>query len=86
MYHHTDVWEAQPIRQPLRRLLLAEKEEVGKMLENMQRRVIEVIKPLVISHLPRLEDKPRPLSFVDYRKLNDIIREDCFPLPRIDET
>jgi hypothetical protein len=85
-YHHIDT--AQPIGQSPRRLPLAKQAEVGEMLEDMQRcGVIEESDnpwpfPVVL-----LQKKTENLRFcIDYRKLNDIIRKDRFPLPWIDGT
>jgi hypothetical protein len=42
VYHHIDMGDARPIRQPQRRLPLAKQAEVSEMLGDMQRRgVIE---------------------------------------------
>jgi hypothetical protein len=41
VYHHTDMGEARPICQPLRRLSLAKQANVGEMLEDMRHGVIE---------------------------------------------
>jgi hypothetical protein len=88
LYHRIDMGEARPICQPPTRLLLAKQADVGEMLEDMQRREID-------------EESGRPWSFpvifvqkkngdlhfrVYYRKLNDVTKKDCFPLPRIEDT
>jgi hypothetical protein len=76
VYHRIDTGDARPIRQPPRRQPLAKQAEVSKMLADMQRRGVIV-----------LVRKNGELRFcVDYRKLNDDTKKDCFPLPRIDDT
>jgi hypothetical protein len=58
------------------------------MLDKMQRhRVIEESESPWSSPVVLVRKKNGELRFcVDYRKLNDITKKDCFPLPRIDET
>jgi hypothetical protein len=54
------------------------------MLEDMQRRgVLEESDSTVIL----IWKKNRDLHFCeDYRKLNDVIKKDCFPLPQTEDT
>jgi hypothetical protein len=86
VYHHVDMGEARPIRQPPRRLHLTKQADVGKMLEDMQQHgVIEESDSPWSS--PVILRKKNNLSFcIDYRKLNNFIRKDCFPLSQIDNT
>jgi hypothetical protein len=58
------------------------------MLEDMrQRGVIEESDSPWSSPVVLVPKKNGDLCFcVDYRKLNDVTRKDCFPLPRIDDT
>jgi hypothetical protein len=87
LYHHIDTGEARPIRQPPSRFPLAKQVDVGEMIEDMQQRwVIEESDSPCLSPVV-LVRKNRDLHFcVDYRKLNNVTRKDCFPLPRIDDT
>jgi hypothetical protein len=58
------------------------------MLEDMQQRgVIEESDSPWSSPVVLVRNKNGDLRFcVDYRKLNDVTRKDCFSLPRIDDT
>jgi hypothetical protein len=58
------------------------------VLEDMrQRGVIEESESPWSSPVVLIRKKIGDLRFcVDYRKLNDVTRKDCFPLPRIDDT
>jgi hypothetical protein len=80
--------DARPIRQPPRRIPLAKQAEVSEMLNNMQRRrIIEESDGPWSSPVVLVRKRNGELRFcVDYRKLNDVTKEDCFPLPRIDDT
>jgi hypothetical protein len=81
VYHNIDAGEARLIPQPSWRPPLAKRAEMGTMFEDIQlRRVIEesnsVWSSLVV--LVRKENGGR--------KLNELIRKDRFPLPRIENT
>jgi hypothetical protein len=58
------------------------------MLEDIQRRgIIEESGSPWSSPVVLMRKKDGELRFcVDYRKLNDVTKKDCFPLPRIDDT
>jgi hypothetical protein len=88
VYHHIDTGEAWPIRQPPRRLPLAKRAEATEMLEDMRwRGVTEESDSPWSSPVVLVQKKNGDLHFcVNYRKLNDVTRKDCFPLPRIDDT
>jgi hypothetical protein len=88
VYHCIDTGDARPIRQHPRRLPLAKQAEVSEMLDDMQRReVIEESDSPWSSPDVLVRKKNGELRFcVDYRKLNDVTKKDCFPLPRIDDT
>jgi predicted ArsR family transcriptional regulator len=88
VYHRIDTGEARPIRQHPRRLPLAKQAEVSEMLEDMPRRgIIEESESPWSSPVVLVRKKDGELRLgVDYRKLNDVTKKDCFPLPRIDDT
>jgi hypothetical protein len=88
VYHRIDTGDARPIRQPPRRIPLAKQAEVKEMLDDMQRHgVIEESDSPWSSPVVLVKKKNGELRFyVDYRKLNDVTKKDCFPLPRIDDT
>ena len=82
---HTD---APPIRQAVRRLPPAKRQEVQKLLKDMQEK--DVIEPSACpwaSPIVLVRKKDGSTRFcVDYRKLNSVSRKDAYPLPRIDDT
>jgi hypothetical protein len=88
VYHRIDAGDARPIRQPPRRLPLAKQMELSEMLDDMQRRgVIEQSDSPWSSPVVLVKKKNGELRFcVDYRKLNNVTKKDCFPLPRRDDT
>jgi hypothetical protein len=88
VYHRIDTGDTRPIRQTPRRLPLAKQAEVSEMLDDMQRRgVIEESDSPWSSPVVLVRKKNGELRFcVDYRKLRDVTKKDCFPLPRIDDT
>jgi hypothetical protein len=88
VYHGIDTGDARPIRQPPRRIPLAKQAVVKEMLDRMQRhRVIEESESPWLSLVVLVREKNGELRFcVDYRKLNDVTKRDCFPLPLIDDT
>jgi hypothetical protein len=83
-----DTGDAQPIYQFPWRIPLAKQAEVNKKLYDMQhRRVIEESDCPWSSHVILVRKKNGELCFcMDYRKLNDVKKKDCLPLPRIDDT
>jgi hypothetical protein len=87
-YHRIDKGDTRQIRQPPMRMPLAKQAEVKEMLDDMQRHgVIEESDSPGPSHVVLVRKKNEELHFcVDYRKLNDVTKKDCFPLPRIDDT
>ena len=85
---HTIYTDAPPIRQAVKRLPPVKKQEVQKLLKDMQEKDVAEpsrspwASPIVIVH-----KKDGTTRFcVDYRKLNSITRKDAYPLPRIDDT
>jgi hypothetical protein len=85
VYHLIDMGDARPICQPLRRLPLVKQAEVSKMLDNMQHhRVIKESDTPWSSPIILIRKKNGELCFcMDYRKLNDVTKKDCFPLTRL---
>jgi len=86
--HHIDTGESKPIRQRPRRLPLAKREEVDKLIEDMRLDgVIEPSESPWCSPVVLVKKKDGSLRFcVDYRKLNNATIKDSYPLPRIDDT
>ena len=78
----TIVGDTLPIRQSVRRLPLAKREEAERAVQEMREQ--DVIEP---SASPLSSPIDGSTSFcVDYRKLNNITHKDSYPLPRIDDT
>jgi hypothetical protein len=68
-------------------LKVAKQAEVKEMLDNMQRHgVIEESESPWSSPVVLVRKNGELRFCVDYRKLNDVTKKDCFPLPRIDDT
>jgi hypothetical protein len=88
VYHRIDTGDARTIRRPPRRIRLAKQAEIKEMLDDMQRHgVIEESDSPWSSPIVLARKKNGEIHFcVDYRKLNDVRKKDCFSLPRIDET
>ncbi len=86
--HTIDTGDQRPIRLPPRHLPIAkqeiEQEEVQKMLD---RGVIEPCQSSWANPVVLVTKKAGTTCFcVNYRKLNDAIKKDDCPLPRIDDT
>ncbi|GBM75167.1 Transposon Ty3-I Gag-Pol polyprotein [Araneus ventricosus] len=77
-----------PIKQYLRRLPLAKKEEAERLVKEMvDTGIIEESSGPWASPIVLVKKKDGSTRFcVDYRKLNEITIKDCYPLPRIDDT
>jgi hypothetical protein len=77
-----------PIRQPVRRVPVGQREQVREELRAMsQRGVIQPSTSPWASPLVLVKKKDGSIHFcVGYRKLNTITRKDAYPIPRIDET
>jgi hypothetical protein len=87
VYHRKDTGDARPIRQPPRRLHLAKQAEVNEMLEDMKSKGVIEESDSQSSPVVLVRKKDGNLRFcVDYRRLNDVTKKECFPLPRIDDT
>jgi len=87
VYHSINMGNQDPIKQAPHRLPIHYKQEVGKMLEEMQQQgVIEPSNSLWASPVVLARKKDRSLQFcIDYRKLNKVTRKDSHALPRVDD-
>jgi hypothetical protein len=67
---------------------LAKQEEVREELDGMQRSGVmeESDNPWSFPIILVRKKYGKPSFCLDYKKLNDVTQEDCFPLPRIDDT
>ena len=76
-----------PIKQPVRRLPFGVREEVAKLIRDMQKNgVIEPSKSPWASPIVLVRKRDGSHRFcVDYRKVNAVTKADKFPLPRIDD-
>ena len=88
LQHTIDTGSASPIRQAVRCVPPAKKQEVSQLLKDMLKK--DVIQP---SCSPRaapivlVQKKDGSTRFcVDYRKLNSVTRKDAYPLPQITDT
>lgn len=88
LHHRIETTDAAPVRQAVRRLPPARREEVRGLLGEMLEK--DVIQPSVspwASPIVLVKKKDGSTRFcVDYRKLNELTRKDAYPLPRIDTT
>ena len=86
--HSINTGDATPIRQPVRRVPPARREELKKLLDSMLEK--DVIQPSTspwASPIVLVQKKDGTLRLcVDYRKVNDVTRKDAYPLPRVDDT
>ena len=86
--HRINTGNSHPIRQPLRRIPPAKREEVRQLLKEMLDQ--DVIKPTIspwaspVVIVKKKDGSPR--FCVDYRKVNTVTRKDAYPLPRVDDT
>jgi len=76
-----DTGDAMPIRQTLRRQLF---HLLDKIDENVQNMLKAGCSPWTSNIVVVIKKDGSLLFFVDYRKLNSVMRGDAYPLPRID--
>ena len=86
--HRIPTGEAQPIRQPLRRVPYHMQKEMDEQIDNMLKKdVITPSKSPWASGIVLVKKKDGSKRFcVDYRHLNEVTIKDAYPLPRIDES
>ena len=77
-----------PVRQAVRRVPLPQRDEIKKMIAEMQEKeIIAPSKSPWASPIILVPKKDGSLRFcVDYRKVNEITHKDAYPIPRIDDT
>ena len=86
--HRINTGNSHLIRQPLRRIPPAKREEVRQLLKEMLDQ--DVIKPTnspwasPVVIVKKKDGSPR--FCVDYHKVNTVTRKDAYPLPRVDDT
>ncbi|MDA8031805.1 MAG: RNA-directed DNA polymerase, partial [Alphaproteobacteria bacterium] len=85
--HQINTGDARPIRQRIRRIPPARRQEVSQLLQDM--RCKGIIQPSTspwASPIVLVQKKDGSIRFcVDYRELNSVTRKDAYPLPRIDD-
>ncbi|KRZ00651.1 Retrovirus-related Pol polyprotein from transposon 17.6 [Trichinella zimbabwensis] len=86
--HRIETGEARPIKQPPRRLPVAQRSVVERLVGQMlESGVIEPASGPWSSPVLLVRKNDRsPRFYVDYRRLNALTRVDAQPLPRIDDT
>ncbi|GBM01483.1 hypothetical protein AVEN_209298-1 [Araneus ventricosus] len=86
--HRINTGNHPPIKQYPRRLPLAKKEEVERLVKEMgDNGIIQESSGPWASPIVLVKKKDGSPSFcVDYRKLNEITAKGSYPLPRIDDT
>jgi len=74
--------------QPVRKVPLPQRDEVKKLLTEIQEKnIIAPSKSPWVSPIVLVPKKDGSLYFcVDYRKVNEITHKDAYPIPRIDDT
>ena len=85
-HHKIDTGDNPPIRQRARRMPYAFREESNKQIEDMlEKGIISPSTSPWASPIVLVRKKSGDLRFcIDYRRLNQITRNDAHPLPRVD--
>ena len=88
MQHSINTGDTTPIRQPPRRPPLSKQEEMSRLVQDMLTDgVIEPSSSAWSSPVVLVAKKDGRLRFcVDYHRLNEVTKKDCYPLPRVDDT
>ena len=83
-----DTLRPTPIRQPPRRPPLSKQEEMSRLIQDiLTEGVIEPSSSAWSSPVVLVVKKDGGLRFcIDYQRLNDVTKKDCYPLPRADDT
>ena len=86
--HRINTGSSAPIRQQVRRIPPAKRQETRKLLKEMlERDVIQPTNSPWASPIVLVQKKDGSTRFcVDYRKVNSVTRKDAYPLPRVDDT
>ena len=86
--HRIDTGNAEPIRQPARRLPIQQRDESQRLVQEMlSRNIIEPAQGPWSSPVVLVKKKDGTTRFcVDFRKVNQVTKKDAQPLPRIDDT
>ena len=86
--HQIPTGDSAPIRQPLRRIPPATRQEARQLIQGMlEKGVIRPSSSPWASPVVLVKKKDGSMRFcVDYRKVNAVTRKDAYPLPRVDDT
>ena len=88
LQHHIRTGNTNPIRQPVRRIPPAQRQEVKQLLAQMlEEGVVEPSTSPWASPVVLVQKKDGTTRFcIDYRRLNAVTHKDASPLPHIDDT
>ena len=77
-----------PIRQGVRRVPLPQRENIKRLLKEMQEKdIVTPSKSPWASPIVLVPKKDGTIRFcVDYRKVNEVTLKDAYPIPRVDDT
>ncbi|CAK8685090.1 unnamed protein product [Clavelina lepadiformis] len=86
--HHVDIGTSAPVRQPHRRIPPRDKRQVEEILTEMEKQgLIRTSTSPWSSAIVLVRKKSGELRFcVDYRRVNDLMKKNSFPIPRVDES
>ena len=86
--HSIHTGNAQPIRQPVHKVPVCQRQEMQKLLVEMHKKdVIQPSQSPWTSPVVLVRKKDGSTQFcIDYRKLNSVTRKDAYLIPRIDDT